>query len=223
MIVAVIDRRKQLALRFTLAGVLLIVAVVAWIISVAIPGGVYVHLPAGVVAILAVWIAYNAALLIRNRHSTQRTRHWFHLIVATSVLVAVVGICSAWWPLMYDRYRLLTTREYVRQPMHSVAIRDVGRRLMAHHRTIGESGELKLAPADWPREFSSLRPSSVLIAHEVVTLRFGKLGLGEGFCVFVFRNDIDGYGTERLAPGVWLFESGAKRWKSEREVPIANR
>jgi hypothetical protein len=95
--------------------------------------------------------------------------------------------------------------------MNAEAIRDVARTLIDRQPPIAPPGqEIPLDSAEWPMEIRSLAPRAVEVAPELVTIRFGKLGRGKGFCIFVFGDEAEGFGTVRLAPGIWYWEAGAE-------------
>lgn len=201
--------------RYTIQGLLLAVLVAAWLVSCFMAGGTFLHLPIGCLVIAAVGLISWTVQLRRQPPTIARRLSWLPVLLVSPMLIAAIIIYCAWWPEVLFRFRLATARQRAFQQTNHLALSAAAQHLWnTHGSTIPKNGSRQLMSTEWPEEFHRLDPQRVTMEPDIMTLSFGRLGLGDGFHVLVFRTPLEGNGTERLASGVWYLEPGSKPRKN---------
>ena len=207
--------------RFTLLTLIVVMALLAWLISLGQAGSIYVHFPIGL-GVLSLWIALTAAMgLVRQSGRAKvRWRYWCLLIGSTSLLVVLLTFYPLFWSLALDRYTfekfISNQRHYLVNDMPAKQVRDAGRRLFAELSTKA-GGDRFLLPGSeaMPSQFGSLRPRYVCAQPEYLFVYLGKER--DFYALRIYPAGANGSGRIRLAPGIWYTPGGKGRLITETE------
>ena len=191
-------------LRFSLPTLIFLLSLAAWLIAVAQPGGIYIHLPLGV-AVLLVCVAVMSVVRLR-RAKTKRWKHWLSLISSACLFTAIVLFYPLFWSLALNRYEfeqfVRNQRQYIINEMPAEEVRDAGRRLYAELQKVRPE-ERFLPPGSQgiPKQISALKPRYVWAHPEYLFVYLGRRK--QFYALRIYPEGSQGSGGIRLAPGIW--------------------
>lgn len=191
------------------------IAFVGWLVSVCLPGGIYVNLPVGIAFVSAVALMAALRSLVL-RKATSRWRAYSQLILSLAYLIAFAFVYLPLWPYAIAKrdHAAGTSAKHAFAINNAELIRDAGRKLL---RDMRETSTKTVFPS------SAIVPASLKRGDPIYMLDCQDSLLvvltaepGDAY-LLIFPNDFGGYGTTRLAPGIWLCKSDAGRRITDAE------
>lgn len=203
-------------MRFSIRSILALVALSAWIVSVFMPGGLYVTLPVGLGVLLLLSCINAVCFLSRSRHNyTWRT---LQLVFSLLLLISLLAVYPPFWSYAANRADherdVAAKRTYIIDAMSAESVRDDGRKLL--HRMKTDSIQTVFPSATVvPETLRELDPLYIEARDEYLLVVLGNQP--DSFDLLIYADGADGRGTKRLSKGIWFFQPGTARWITDEE------